>query len=89
MGRYLVHRSDGNQSVIIQALQAVGAQVYPLGQPVDLLVGYKGRNWLLEVKTARGRLRNGQGVFLASWAGQAAVVRSVDDALDAIGVKRR
>ena len=51
---------DQNQQEIITALRQIGASVYPLhfagkGCP-DLLVGFRGRNYLIFVKTERGRL---------------------------------
>lgn len=86
MARWETHRSDGNQAAIIQALERVGATVEVIGRPVDLLVGYRGKNYVFEVKTARGQIRQGQRDFLDRWKGQAAVVRSVEAALAAIGV---
>lgn len=87
MARYLVHQSDGNEAEIIDALERVGATVEKIGRPLDLLVGYQGRTFLLEVKTARGAIRPSQSEFIARWRGHAVVVRSVDAALAAIGVQ--
>lgn len=85
MARYSYHRLDGNHHEIRKALEAVGATVDEKG-PLDLLVGFRGANYLLEVKTARGKLRASQSAFLKAWKGHAAVVRSVEDALSAIGI---
>ena len=85
MGKYHVHRNDANTDAIVEALEAVGATVTRLGNPLDLLVGRRGTNYLLEVKTASGKLRASQKRFLSLWRGQAAVVRSADEALHAIG----
>jgi len=84
MGKYHVHRNDTNTDAIVEALGLVGATVARLGNPLDLLVGFRGRNYLLEVKTAKGKLRASQAAFLEAWDGQAAVVRSVEDALRVI-----
>ena len=84
MAKYAYHRLDANHREIVQALQRVGASVDQKG-PLDLLVGFRGANYLLEIKTARGNLRATQKAFLDTWDGQAAVVRTVDDALAAIG----
>lgn len=52
---------DANQPMIVKALRAFGATVQTLaavgkGCP-DLLVGYKGKNFLLEVKVPGGSTR--------------------------------
>lgn len=58
-------RRDENEPEIVQALEAVGATVERLtgdGLP-DLLVGWRGQMWLLEVKltlTARGSVQPGR-----------------------------
>ena len=85
MAKYAYHRSDGNAAAIIEAWKRVGATVEPIGRPTDALVGFRGVNYLFEIKTARGRLRTSQAAFLERWRGQAAVIRSVDEGLWAIG----
>lgn len=79
---------DNNQAEITAALRAVGATVQPLhtigkGCP-DLLVGFRRNNYVLEVKFEAGLLTEAELCWLADWRGQAAVVRSVDEALRAI-----
>jgi hypothetical protein len=85
VGRYLVHRSDGNQADMDDAVIKAGGSVLKLGQPLDRLYGYRGVNYLIEGKTARGKMREGQIDFITSWKGQAAVCRSVADLLIVIG----
>lgn len=85
MGKYRVHRLDENHAAIRAALEREGATVVPDG-PLDLLVGFRGTNYLLEVKTATGKLRVKQEGFVRRWKGQVAVVRTADEALAAIGV---
>lgn len=81
---------DRNQSEIVAALRRVGATVEPLhavgkGVP-DLLVGFRGRNFLLEVKdqlkppSAR-KLTPDQVKWHEAWRGQKEVVKSVDEAI--------
>jgi hypothetical protein len=89
MGKYHVHRNDANTGEIVDALEAVGVTVVRLGNPLDLLCGFKGVNYLLEVKTETGKLRASQKAFFGYWRGQALVVRSVADALAAIGLETR
>lgn len=80
-------RRDANESEIIEALTRAGASVVQLSvkDVCDLLVGFEGVNYLLEVKTEKGSLSDGQFAFFESWDGQCAVVRSVEDALKVIG----
>lgn len=85
MAKYRYHRLDANHAEIRKALENAGAVVVPDG-PCDLLVGFRGANYLLEVKTATGKLRASQEGFLRRWKGQVHVVRSVDEALTVIGV---
>jgi hypothetical protein len=80
-------KKDLNQAAIVAALRAIGCSVQILNQGgvPDLLVGFRGVNYLLEVKSARGRLTSSQQPFLSLWRGHVAVVRSLTDALMAIG----
>lgn len=84
MARYSYHRLDANAQVIRDGLEAVGASV-DHRCPLDWLVGFRERNYLLEVKTAKGKLRASQERFWASWRGQKALVRTLDEALAVIG----
>lgn len=81
---------DQNQQEIIATLRQIGASVYPLhfagrGCP-DLMAGFRGRNYLLEVKTERGTVSAAQAAFHLSWRGHVAVVRTPREALVEIGV---
>ncbi len=87
-------RADKNQQEIMRALREVGASVVSLhrvGQGVpDLLVGYRGQNFLLEVKNPGGkgrRLTEKEAEFIKTWRGQVAVVASPEEALKTIGVE--
>ena len=63
-------RVDANQEQIVSTLRAAGAYVWIIGLPVDLLVGYKGHTWLMEVKTDRKKkLTKLQEDFFANWTG--------------------
>jgi len=63
-------RVDKNQSEVIAALRAAGAYVWIIGLPVDLLVGYKDRTLLMEVKTGPKKpLTALQHDFFANWTG--------------------
>lgn len=82
-------RRDENEPEIVDALKQAGAlveRVNGAGIP-DLLVGYRGVLYLLEVKTLKGRLKPAQITFLEAWAGYPtiSIVKTVDEALRAIG----
>ena len=90
---------DINEPEIVAALRAVGATVFQLDKPVDLLVGYKGHTLLMEVKQPGLKKRSGnfthdltpdQSKFFAEWRGGELVsVRSVEQALACLGIADR
>ena len=77
-------KRDKNERPIIEALEAVGASVEQLNK-FDLAVGYRGLNYLLEVKDKGGRLTARQRKYVQEWRGQYAVVLTIDEALRVIG----
>ena len=81
-------RVDANQDQIVSALRAAGAYVWIISLPVDLLVGYKGHTFLVEIKTdAKQRLTALQQDFFENWGGSTlARIDSPDAALRMIGV---
>lgn len=80
MARYAYHRLDANHKEIREALEAMGATVTTTN-PGDLIVGFRGRNYLLEAKTKTGKQRPGQVKFQARWKGQYAVIRTFAEAM--------
>jgi hypothetical protein len=63
-------RVDANQEAIVSALRAANAYVWIIGLPVDLLVGYKGHTFLVEIKTdSKKRLTKLQADFFENWMG--------------------
>jgi hypothetical protein len=98
MSRY-PRRRDENERAIVLELRARGATVEQLdgkGLP-DLLVGYAGRTYLIEVKQEHGKqgahmkktadgLRPSQSDWWAAWKGAPPIVVTTPaDALIAIG----
>ncbi len=86
-------RRDANEADIVDALRAAGCNVERLDQPVDLLVGRAGVNYLLEVKDGTRRpserkLTDEQEEFFKVWRGQVLKVESPEDALRAVGLVR-
>lgn len=77
-------RRDANEPDVIKALRQVGATVVQQDW-CDLVVGYRGQNYLLEVKTESGDLKPSQERLLSEWRGHYAIVRSPADALKEIG----
>ena len=83
-------RVDENQSDIVSSLRAIGAIVRVISQGdgiPDLLVGFQGQTFLLEVKdgnkppSAR-KLTPAEQKFFDEWrGGTLAVVNSVDEAI--------
>ena len=84
---------DRNQSEIVDALTAAGCDVMFIKKPVDLLVGLRDANFLLEVKVPKAKGERGgtktdeQKKFFATWRGQKAEVRTPEEALRAVGLK--
>lgn len=84
----MAKRTDHNQAEIIQALRAIGCSVQDLSQLgkgcPDLLVGYRMRNYLIEVKNCEDRaprLTSCEEDWIREWRGQVAVITSVEDAI--------
>lgn len=87
-------RVDANQKEIVDALRKVGASVVSLSQIgdgcPDLLVGYRGRTLLLEVKDGSGPpskrlLTEDELKFQGRWTGEnIRNVGSIEEALKAI-----
>jgi len=89
------HKVDGNQALIVKALRKAGATVAITsavgdGFP-DLVVGFRGLNYLLELKDSgqppsKRHLTPEQGKFFEKWKGEAYVAETVEQALRSIGV---
>ena len=81
-------RVDANQEQIVSALRAAGAYVWIIGLPVDLLVGFKGHTFLVEIKDGpKKRLTKLQTDFFKNWGGGTLCrVDSPDSALRMIGM---
>ncbi len=98
MTRRRAAKVDANQSAIVTALRKAGASVTPThaagsGFP-DLVVGYRGQNYLLEVKDGSkppsGRqLTPDQRDWHRDWRGQKAVVCNIRQAMAACGIEMR
>ena len=74
-------KRDANEPEIIASLEAHGMSVSRLDTPVDLLVGYGGFTWAVEVKMPSGVFTKAQIEFYDTWNGNRTILRSVSDAM--------
>ena len=84
-------KTDANQPEIVRSLRKLGCTVFPTsnlgsGFP-DILVGFRGHNWLFEIKDSnqppsKQQLTDDEKDFHAAWNGQVAVITSAEDAMD-------
>lgn len=92
-------RRDKNHAAIRDQLRKVpGVSVADTGDVgggfPDLVVGYRNRNWLVEVKDgskppSQRKLTPDQFSFFENWQGQVAKVNSLDEALELIGLAKK
>ncbi len=80
------HRVDYNQREIVNCMRSLGATVAitsDLGNGFpDLVVGYKGVNYLIEVKDGhKAKFTKVQQNFHGTWRGQLVTFYSIDDAI--------
>jgi hypothetical protein len=90
MGLRIASRVDGNQAEIVKTLRAIGASILHLHQLkncFDILVGYRGRTHLMEIKDpaqpqSKRRLTPGEAKFRDEWKGSPYhVVETADQAI--------
>ena len=92
LNRYAKQR-DANEGPIVDALEQVGARVYRLDTPFDLLVWYRGTWFALEVKLPFGpkggdpsKLEPSQRELMLACPGGLHIVRDPRAALRAVGL---
>ena len=77
------NKRDANEPEIIDAFKAHGFDVVRVDEPTDLILGYAGSTFLVEVKNGeKAPLTKAQVEFFGKWRGQSAIVRSVDEAIE-------
>ena len=83
-------RTDANQKELVKAIRKLGASVQDLSQVgkgcPDILVGYKGVNYLFEIKNpdmppSKRRLTPDEMKFFEDWKGEMTIVKTIDDIL--------
>ena len=77
-------RTDNNQHELVEALKKIGARCYYIKEPVDLIVGFRGRTLLLEVKGEGKRLTQAQDEFIKTWPGEIHVCHDITEAISAV-----
>ena len=83
-------RVDENQKEIVNALEKIGCKVIVIGRPVDLLVGYRAHNFLIECKNPDSRYGSKdestptQRKFFADWKGQVRKVYTAEEAIELV-----
>jgi len=80
-GKYR-NKRDTEEPAIVEALRRLGCTVERLDKPVDLLVGYRGRTYAVEVKGPAGKLTKAQQVFFETWTGDVTILNSPDEAIE-------
>jgi hypothetical protein len=85
---------DANQRAIMEELKKfVDISCVAIGKPLDLLIGYDGENFLIEIKNPDGKDRRGpswesQLAFMGQWRGSSHVCSSFEEVLAAIHYRR-
>lgn len=79
-------RRDTTHKEVRDALRSIGATVVDTGDVggsfPDLVVGYRGKTFLVEVKGPKTKVTDGQSAFAAEWRGaQVVVLRSGHEAI--------
>ena len=83
-------RVDDNQTAIVKLLNDIpGVKCVVIGEPLDLLIGHRGHNFLVEVKredriNQPSAYTKKQKEFLPTWPGQARVAATFDEILTLI-----
>jgi hypothetical protein len=82
--------TDANQAEIVRLLNEIpGMKAVVIGDPVDLLVGYKAHNFLFEIKDGgkkdyEHRYTAKQKEFLKTWPGQVRVAKCFEEILSVL-----
>jgi hypothetical protein len=82
LNRYAKKR-DIAEPEVVSTLKQCGFSVERMDQPVDLLVGFRRKTFLVEVKTGKRKLNENQRTFVAEWRGSEIVtLRDAQEAMD-------
>lgn len=82
LNRYAKKR-DISEAEIVTALVGCGFSVERIDTPVDLIVGFRRRTFLVECKSGKRKLNENQTRFVSGWRGSDVVVlRDAQEAVD-------
>lgn len=86
-----IARVDNNQKEIVKALRQMGCSVFSTAQLgngfPDIIVGWKGYNFLFEIKKPGSTYRSlthDEHMFFLSWLGQVHIIRNTEEAVNTI-----
>lgn len=89
----LPHRKDANHNDLAQVFTDLGCSVLDLSMVgndcPDILVGIVTFNVLVEIKSGKGKLSEGQERFRRDWNGPVEVCRDGNDVVDVVTKYRR
>lgn len=92
---YKFNRLDVNQQAIVKTLRKIpGITVQQLNKVKDgcpdLLIGYAGKNYLVEIKQDdKHKLTDDEQAWIVKWTGNVAVCNTANEILAYIGSKAR
>lgn len=78
-------KRDISEPEIVNTLEQCGFTVHRVSQEgmPDLLCGFRGKTYLIECKTGKGKLTVGQARFIETWRGHPVqVLRDAQEAMD-------
>lgn len=73
-------KRDASEKEIVKFFQIQGISVERLNTPLDLLLGYNKKNYLVEIKMPGKKLNKKQVEFTKEWRGQWIVIESIEQA---------
>ena len=81
-----MHRTDANHKEITEAFKTLGYSVFDTAKTgggfPDIVVGKNGVNYLVEIKTAKGKLNPKQKAFHKKWLGKIYIVKSINEVIE-------
>lgn len=86
-------KPDANTKGIVDELRELEISVRFIGKPVDLIVGYAGLSYLIEIKNPDGKDKRGKSwedqlKFMEEWRGQVCVCHNTAEVLQEIDYRK-
>lgn len=85
--RYAARRDKVELDVVkqLRSISGISVEVISIKNVGDLLIGFRGVTYLIELKSKGGKLTDGQKQFHNEWTGQHAICTTLEDILKVIG----